>query len=134
MAAEDKNIEKSGARTPVEAERVDQPPTFIPAADIVETDHEAVLLLDLPACDEKALDIRLEEGTLTVTGHVAADDFPGHQLTYSEYRVGDFERAFSVSEMVDTAKIEAAIKDGVLRLTLPKVEAAKPKKIEIKAT
>lgn len=131
MATDDKNVpEPQGA----EAERSGRAATFIPPVDIYETEHEAVLVVDLPGCDEGAVDVRLEEGVLTIAGRVEPDDFPGHQLTYSEYRVGDFERSFTVSDLVNTAEVQAAVKDGVLRLTLPKVEAAKPRKIEVKVT
>ena len=68
---------------------------------------------------------------LHIVGHVKPDEFPGHELTYSEYRVGEFDRTFSVSELVDPSKIQASVKDGVLRVLLPKAEEAKPKKINI---
>ncbi len=132
MAKDDKELQKAEAQQPIEAERVDKAPVFAPAADILETEQGAVMLVDVPGCDDGAVDIRLEDGVLTVRGRVAPDQFPDHELTYGEYRVGDYERAFSVSELIDSEKIEAAVKDGVLRLTLPKVEAAKPKKIQVK--
>ncbi|MBM4037961.1 MAG: Hsp20/alpha crystallin family protein [Planctomycetes bacterium] len=134
MAKDDKELQKADPQQPIEAERVDRAPVFAPAADILETEQGAVMLVDLPGCDEGAVDIRVEEGVLTVRGRVAPGQFPGHELTYGEYRVGDYERAFSVSELIDTGKIEATVKDGVLRLTLPKVEAAKPKKIQVKVS
>ncbi len=134
MAANTMEVQTAQAQQPVEAERVERPVAFAPAADVFETDHGAVLLVDLPGCDESTVDVRIEEGVLTVTGRVKAEEHPDHELTYSEYRTGDFERAFSVSNLVDTEKIEATVKDGVLRLMLPKVEAAKPKKIQVKVS
>ena len=119
------------AETREKEKRHDAPP-LVPPVDIYESDDSAQLVVDLPGCDEASVEVRLEEGTLTITARADRPEFPGHQLTYSEYRPGDFERTFSVSDMVDTEKIEAAVKDGVLRLTLPKAEAAKPKKIEVK--
>jgi HSP20 family protein len=109
-------------------------PAFAPAADVFETKQGAVVLVDLPGCDEGSVDIRVEEGVLTIRGRVQPESHPGHELTYGEYRVGDFERSFSVSELIDTEHIEATVKDGVLRVTLPKTEAAKPKKIQVKVT
>ena len=134
MAHNDKELAKGERGGQAEAERTYEAPTFVPPVDIYETEQAAVLLVDLPGCDEGSVDVRLEEGVLTIAGRVRPDDLPGHQLTYSEYRVGDFERSFSVSDLVDTGKVEATVKDGVLRLTLPKVEAAKPRKIEVKVS
>ena len=131
MVKDDKELQKAESQ-PIEAERVDKAPVFAPAADILETAEGAVLLVDMPGCDDGSVDVRLEDGVLTVRGRVAPEQFPGYELTYAEYRVGDYERAFSVSELINPEKIEAAVKDGVLRLTLPKVEAAKPKRIEVK--
>lgn len=133
MAPDGKELQKQAApQQPIEAERAERTPLFAPAADIYETGHGAVLLVDLPGCDEGSVDVRVEDGVLTVTGRVAPETVPDHELTYCEYRTGNYERAFTVSELIDTEKIEATVKDGVLRLTLPKVEAAKPKKVQIK--
>lgn len=106
--------------------------TLLPPVDIYEYDEAAELLVDLPGCGESSVEVRIEEGTLTITGRAERPEFPGHQLTYSEYRPGDFERTFSLSDMVDTEKVKATVKDGVLRLTLPKAEAARPRKVEVK--
>ena len=129
MADERKSQGQTGDG-PAEAERV-APPAFIPAVDIFETTDGAVLVADLPGCDVSNVDIRYEDGVLTLTGRVKPDEVADHELTYSEYRVGDFERTFSVSELVDPAKIQASVKDGVLRVLLPKTEESKPKKIQI---
>ena len=116
---------------PVEAER-SAPPAFLPAVDIFETTDGAVLVADLPGCDVSNVDIRYEDGVLTLTGRIQPDEVADHELTYCEYRVGNFERTFSVSELVDPAKIQASVKDGVLRILLPKSDESKPKKIQIK--
>ena len=116
----------------VDAEVVDEGPSFLPAVDIYETDEGAVLVADLPGCDETTVDISIEDRELTLRGRVKAPEFEGLELTNAEYRVGDFERTFTVSELIDTSRIEATVRDGVLRLTLPKAEVAKPKKIQIK--
>ncbi len=120
------------ARKPQKSERQDTITAALPPVDIYESDDSAQLLVDLPGCDENSVEVRIEEGTLTITARADRPDYPGHELTYCEYRPTEFERSFSVSDMVDTEKVEATVKDGVLRLTLPKAEAAKPKKIEVK--
>lgn len=134
MANEAKELQKHETQQPIEAQPVGQAPVFAPAADIFETDQGAVLLVDLPGCDEAAVDVRVEDGVLTVKGRVPPAALPGYELTYGEYRVGDYERSFSVSELIDTGKIAATVKDGVLRVEMPKVEAAKPRKIQVKVS
>ena len=131
MAAESKHPQAE-QQQPVDAEVAGQEAALTPAVDIYETDDDGVLVVDLPGCDEGSVDITIEEGVLTVRGTVKPDDLPGLQPASAEYRVGDFERSFTVSELVDVEKVQASVKDGVLRLTLPKAEAAKPKKIEVK--
>jgi HSP20 family molecular chaperone IbpA len=108
-------------------------PAFVPRCDIYENNDGLVLLADMPGVDEKSIAIHLEAGVLTLTGRVAEEKYPEMELTYSEYRAGDYERSFAVSEEVDTDKIEATIKNGVLRVFLPKMEKAKPKKITVLA-
>jgi HSP20 family molecular chaperone IbpA len=117
----------------VDAEVVEDGPTFPPAVDIYETDEGAVLVADLPGCDEGSVDISLEDRELTLRGRVKPEAPEGLELATAEYRVGDFERTFTVSELIDTNAIRATVTDGVLRLTLPKAEVAKPRKIEIRS-
>jgi HSP20 family protein len=128
MTDETKDIQP----TPVEAEVDPDRPTFVPAVDIYETDEGAVLVADLPGCDESNVAISLEDGVLTIRGRVAPEAPEGLTLTAAEYRTGDFERSFTVSELVDPEKVEATFKNGLLRLTLPKAELAKPRKIDVK--
>jgi len=117
---------------PAEAEVARNNTTFTPAADIYETDDGAVLVLDVPGCDEGSVAVAIEDGVLTIHGTVKPDEFPDLELASAEYSVGDFERSFTVSEMVDVKNVGASLKDGVLRLTLPKAEIAKPRKIDVK--
>ena len=106
---------------------------FLPAVDIYETAESVVLVADLPGVDEQSVDVTLEKNVLTIYGRVEQQYPAGHSLTYSEYRIGDYERSFTVSNVIDWEKIEGTVKDGVLRLTLPKAGPAKSKKIAIKA-
>lgn len=107
-------------------------PVFTPAVDIYETKDALVVLADMPGVDQSGVDIHLEEGTLTIRGKVAAEEEAKTSL-YSEYRTGDYYRTFTLSNMIDQERIEATIKDGVLKLTLPKAEIAKPRQIAVKA-
>lgn len=125
------DTEKQVAET--EAERTRDRPAFVPRADIYETDEAIVVVADMPGVDENSLDITLEKGVLTLNGVVDPETPEGYSLAYAEYRVGDYVRSFSLSDEIDQEAIEATLKDGVLRLTLPKITEARTKKIAVKA-
>jgi HSP20 family molecular chaperone IbpA len=109
-------------------------PVFVPAADIYETKDALVLSLEMPGVGPDAVNITLEKRVLTVTGHSRSITLEGYSLTHHEYRDGDYERAFTVSEAIDADNIQAELKDGVLRLTLPKSQPAPAKTIQVNAT
>ena len=83
--------------------------------------------------DEKAVTITLEKDVLTIEGHVTAATPGGYRLAHAEYGVGDYRRAFTLSEQVNRDGITATVKNGVLRLVLPKAEEAKARTIPIAA-
>jgi HSP20 family molecular chaperone IbpA len=109
-------------------------PVFVPATDIYETKDALVLSLEMPGVGPDAVNITLEKRVLTITGHSRSIALEGHSLTHHEYRDGDYERAFTVSEAIDADKIRAESRDGVLRLTLPKAQPEPAKTIQVKAT
>lgn len=102
--------------------------TFTPRTDIYETENEVVLIADMPGIDENNVDITLEKNYLTIRGSVEPAGQEGTCLTYAEYSTGDYFRAFSVSSDLDRDAISATVKNGVLRLVLPKNNAAKARK------
>lgn len=106
---------------------------FTPAVDIFETEAQITLLADMPGVTSKNLNIDLRDDTLTLTGDIDPFEGPDEEDILIEYEVGKYFRQFTLSEVVDQEKIEANLSDGVLRLTLPKVAKAKPRKITIKA-
>lgn len=114
-------------------ERIRNVKTFIPRVDIYETKDALFLVADMPGVDEKSVDVQLEKNILTITGCVYTDEGKGRSIVYSEYETGDYERTFTLSDEIDSEKIKATVKNGVLRLELPKAEKAKPKKIIIQA-
>ena len=116
-----------------EAERTRDRPAFVPRADIYETDKAIYVVADMPGVDEASLDITLEKSVLTLNGAVEPAAPEGYSLSYAEYRVGDYVRSFSLSDEIDQEAIEATLKDGVLRLTLPKITEVITKKIAVKA-
>ena len=105
---------------------------FTPSVDIFETDRELTLLADLPGVTAENLTIDLRENTLTLTGEVEPFERADEEDILIEYEIGKYYRQFSLSNVIDQSKIDANLTDGVLRLTLPKVEEAKPRKIEIR--
>ena len=127
-----KDIEKSGEAIPAEVERPAERRTVPPDVDIIETPERSVLVADLPGCDSQSVDIHVENEVLTIRARRADDAVADHEASYTEYQGFDFERSFSVSELIDTTRIEATVKDGILRVVLPKAEEAKPKKIAVK--
>ena len=104
---------------------------FVPRVDIMEDREGLTLLMDLPGVSREGVSIELEKGELRVYGKVMEKTFPGDAI-WTEYRVGDFSRTFAVAEGIDQSKVEAGLENGVLRLRLPKSEALKPKRIEVK--
>jgi HSP20 family protein len=106
---------------------------FVPRADVYETGDAIVVLADMPGVDEESVDITLEDNVLTINGYVDIEPPEGYGLAYAEYRVGDYLRAFTLSDQIERSSIEATVKDGVLRLYLPKVEQVKRRKIAIGA-
>lgn len=104
---------------------------FVPRADIYETDAEIVVIADLPGVDPKHVEITLERNVLTINASALEEDMQGYSLVYSEFVSGDYQRRFVLSDTIDREKISASVKDGVLRLRLPKAAPAKARKISI---
>lgn len=133
MAETSKEIRKKEAQTPEGVERTRDRKVFIPNVDILERKEDIILIADMPGVDEKSLDITLEKNLLTINGYVEPEIPENHKLVYAEYSVGDFQRSFTLSDEINRDKIEATVKNGVLKLVLPKAETAKVKKIAVKA-
>jgi HSP20 family protein len=108
-------------------------PVYIPAVDIYESENEIVLLADMPGVAPGDVDVDLRDNQLTLLGKVSLEERQ-ERVLLQEYGVGDFYRQFTLSSRIDQGKIEASMKDGVLTLTLPKAEVAKPKKVVVKAS
>jgi HSP20 family molecular chaperone IbpA len=104
------------------AERTRARPAFIPRVDIYETDEAIQIVADVPGVDPDSVDITLEQGVLTINGFAQDIQPEGYALAYSEYSVGDYTRRFTLSNQIDQEGIEASVKDGVLRLHLPKAQ------------
>ena len=105
---------------------------FTPAVEIFETEKEITLLADMPGVKADDLTIDLRDNTLTLTADTAPVDNADENEILMEYETGRYYRQFTLGEMVNQENIDAKLNDGVLRLSLPKVEKATPKKIAVK--
>jgi HSP20 family protein len=105
---------------------------YRPNVDIVERPDELLVLADVPGTEPGDVDLNFEDGTLTIHAKVNPRHREDAQLLAEEYGVGDYYRTFRISEAIDAAKISAEYADGVLLLHLPKSEALKPRRIQVK--
>lgn len=105
---------------------------WTPPVDIVENENELILTADIPGVKMEDIDIKLEDGTLSISG---SRKFESEQKEGGYHRIerayGQFQRAFSLPDSVDAGKVTAAYDNGVLRVTLPKKEIAKPRSIKV---
>lgn len=109
-------------------------PRVKPATDIVETEDGFFIYMDMPGISKEALVIDLNEDEIKVSGRTAYPAPDGEKkLVHVEFGNGEYYRGFTLSHIVDKARIKATLKDGVLELHLPKAEKAQPRKIDIQA-
>lgn len=118
--------------TPKEVERTHDRPTYVPATDIYQKEQNIVIMADMPGVDENSVHIHVEKNILTITGHTVPVIPEGFHLRYAEYQPGVYERSFSLADDIDLDKIEAAMKNGVLSVILPKAEQTQPRTITVK--
>ena len=106
---------------------------WMPAMDVYETDEKVVVTVELPGIKAEDVEVSVEDSTLTVSGvRESASEVTEESYHRVERRHGSFSRAVSLPPQVDTGKVDARFDDGVLAIEVPKVEKAKPKKIQIK--
>jgi HSP20 family molecular chaperone IbpA len=106
---------------------------YTPAVDIFENDSAITVLADMPGVKASDLRIDLRESVLTLTGRVSLLETSNELHILREYEPGMFFRQFSVGEMIEQSKIDAQLRDGVLRLELPKAERARPRQIAVRS-
>ncbi|CAM2158659.1 HSP20 family protein (plasmid) [Pararobbsia alpina] len=105
--------------------------TLTPSVDIVEDRHKVTLWADLPGVSKEQLEVKVHDGSLTIEAESVVHVPASLQLAHSEVRAPYFSRTFTVSDEFDTSKVEASLKNGVLTLTIPRREEAKPRRVEI---
>lgn len=104
---------------------------YVPNTDIRETEDALEVVMEVPGVDRTDIDIKLEDDTLSVEARIDHSKYDGMEPLYTEYNVGHFARRFALSHMIDQQQIAATLNDGVLTLTLKKMQQAKPRRIEI---
>jgi HSP20 family molecular chaperone IbpA len=108
-----------------------QQPFVVPPVDIFEDDHAITVLADLPGVQRDQLHLRIDGDTLLLEA-TARTSGPGDmQLVYGEAQCPTYRRQFTLSRELDTAGVEAQLRDGVLRLVIPKAEDARPRRIQV---
>jgi len=111
-----------------------QPTRWAPPVDVFEQGDRLVFKAEIPGVDRDALNVTVEDGVLTIHGERQEESEAKDGTTYRQERVhGTFTRRFALPKHVDGSKVTAAYKDGVLEVTVPKAESAKPRKVEIQA-
>jgi HSP20 family protein len=106
--------------------------SFAPAVDVYEDEHQVSLKIDVPGIDEKDIDVRVENNTLTVTGERKIEkEEKEENFRRVERQYGSFTRTFTLPQTVDTENVAATYDKGVLKIALPKKAEAKPKQIKV---
>ena len=104
---------------------------YMPYTDIYESANALTVVMEIPGVSKDAIDIRLEKNELIVNAEINTENYSDYRPVYTEYNIGHFSRSFILNSKVDRERIEANVADGVLTLTLPKAEEAKPRRITI---
>jgi HSP20 family protein len=104
---------------------------YVPLTDIIETDESLTVYMDMPGVKKENVNVKLEDNILEVDGQIDRTPYTDLNPVYTEYNVGNYTRKFTVSNAIDTGKIDADLSDGVLTLTLPKAPEAQPRQIKV---
>ncbi len=105
---------------------------YVPTTDIHETADALVVTMEVPGADRGSIDAKVEDDVLRVEARIDPAKYEGMEPLYTEYNVGHFTRSFSLSQVIDQGRIDASLNDGVLTLTLNKVQKAQPRQIDIR--
>jgi HSP20 family molecular chaperone IbpA len=122
--------------TEVQVQRHEQTrnlPALTPATDIYENDKEIVLLADMPGVRPEHIDVSLENRVLTISGRTSVEEPNGMELLYREFGPAEYRRSFTLTDEVDAAGISARIRNGRLRVALPKAPEAQPRRITVQS-
>ncbi len=133
MAEKAKDMQKKETESVDRVERTRSVRVYTPDVDIVERMDDILLLADMPGVEESSVEITLEKNVLSIYGKVDAPAPENMRLMYAGYGIGDYQRSFTLSNEIDREKIKATMKNGLLKLVLPKAEPVKARKITVEA-
>lgn len=105
--------------------------SFVPLTDIFEDDHALTVVMEMPGIQRDNVDVRIENNVLTLEARLDYSKYQGLKPIYTEYNVGNYVRSFELSGEINQDAIRAELANGVMTLTLPKAESAKPRRIPI---
>lgn len=106
---------------------------YTPDVDIRETRESIVVMADMPGVSAEGLNVTLENNVLTIEGSTAMPGLKKHRLAYAEFGMGEYKRAFTISDEIDRNAITASVKNGLLKLELPKAKEARARTIKVEA-
>lgn len=133
MADKSKEMQKKEAAEAELVERTRAAKIYNPDVDIMEGKDRIVVIADMPGVNENSVEVTLDDNVLTIYGRVDWKLPEKMKLTHAEYGVGDYQRIFTISGEINRERIEANVKNGVLRLVMPKNDVPKMRKIAVKA-
>ena len=113
-------------------ERQEDIQALLPQVDVYESKDGILLVADLPGVPKDKLELRVDNDTLLIEADIAQDTPENMEAAYAEVRLSRYRRAFSLSSELDSSKIDAQLRDGVLNLRIPKHPHAQPRRIEVK--
>lgn len=131
------SVQTTASRTPAkertqQEQQQQQPqPHVVPPVDVFENETSITLLADLPGVPRENLQVRVDGETLVLEATATPSGPENLELVYGEAQVAAYRRQFTLSRELDASRIEAQLRDGVLRLTIPKAEEARPRRIQV---
>jgi HSP20 family protein len=132
-AAMNNAVQNTSERSPAASrQQGPQPSHVVPPVDVFENDSSITLLADLPGVARDQLQVRVDGETLLLEATAAIHGPEQMELVYGEAQSPSYRRQFTLSRELDAGRIEAQLRDGVLRLTIPKAEEARPRRIQVK--
>ena len=124
----------TGAQQGGELSRAQRTATVMPPVDIYEDESGFTVIADMPGVSKEQLNVRVTGDSLLIEGTASVPDIGSMELVYGEVHTPQYRRSFTLSRELDPGKIEAKLENGVLRLRIPKGEAAKPRRIDVSAS
>jgi HSP20 family molecular chaperone IbpA len=133
MNSQSNDVSRNGSGRPVPGDRANgEREVFLrPATDIFEDDEQLTLVADMPGVSRERLNVQVDQDTLTLEGAIDIQDTAELQALHADVRAGSYRRSFVLSQELDSERIEASLKDGVLQVRIPKRAETRPRRIAV---